>query len=103
MILDECLPRRLARHLVDHEVSSVVDAGFAGLGNGRLLGAIQEEFDAFVTIDSNLEYQQALSDRPIRVVVIRSFSNRLEDLMPLLPAIAEALEQAEEGQIVHVG
>lgn len=81
----------------------MVEVGHAGLSNGQLLAAIGDEFDAFVTIDSNLEYQQALGGRALRVVVVRSVSNRLEDLVPLIPAIAEALEQAGHGEVVHAG
>ncbi len=103
MILDECLPKRLARHLDGYDVATVVEAGFSGLSNGRLLEAIQDEFDAFLTIDSNLEYQQTLRGRPIRIVVIRSVSNRLDDLIPLAPGIIESLEEAREGEITHAG
>ncbi|MGB6223594.1 DUF5615 family PIN-like protein [Haloferula sp.] len=103
VILDECLPKRLAGHLEGHQVTTVVQAGFSGLSNGRLLSAIQDDFEVFVTIDSNLEYQQALKDRPIGVIVIRSISNRLEDLLPLVPKILESLDGLRPGEVSHVG
>ncbi len=73
------------------------------MSNGKLLAAIGDVFDAFVTIDSNLEHQQTLGGRSFRVVVVRSVSNRLEDLIPLVPAIADAIEQAGQGEVVHAG
>ena len=102
VILDECLPRRLARHLTGHQVTTVPSEGFSGLSNGRLLDAIQEDFDAFVTIDANLEYQQALKNRPLLVVVLKSTSNRLEDVVELVPGILEALGKGKVGDVVHV-
>lgn len=101
VILDECLPRRLAGYLDGHQVTTVVEAGFSGLSNGQLLTAIQEEFDAFVTIDSNLQHQQAIGNRPIRVIVVRSISNRLDDLVPLVPSMVAALERASEGVVAY--
>lgn len=103
VLLDECLPKRLGTHFPDHDVSTVVQAGFSGLDNGKLLDAIQQDFDVFITIDSNLEYQQTLRDRPLGVVVVRSISNKLEDLLPLVPVISNAIESVKEGEIIHVG
>ena len=44
-------------HISGHQVTTVPAAGIAGLSNGNLLRAIKDEFDVFVTIDGNLEYQ----------------------------------------------
>jgi hypothetical protein len=57
VILDECLPRRLGSELSGHAVFTVQQVGLAGLANGELLARIQGSFDAFVTIDQNLEAQ----------------------------------------------
>ena len=102
VILDECLPRRLAQHLTEHEVTTVPAAGFAGLSNGRLLDTIEGDFDAFVSIDANLEYQQVLGDRQLLVIVLRAVSNRLDDLVALVPGILEALAEGSAGQVIHV-
>jgi hypothetical protein len=91
VILDECLPKRLAGHIQGHEVTTVPLAGFAGDTNGRLLAAVEENFDVFVTIDGNLQWQQSLKGRDIIVIVIRASSNRLEDMIPLAPKVVEAI------------
>ena len=56
ILLDECLPRDLARELIGHEVRAVPAAGWAGISNGRLLGLIATsgKCDVFVTVDKRL-------------------------------------------------
>ena len=56
VLLDECVDRRLARHVTGHDVTTVPEAGWAGLKNGGLLKRAQEQFDVFVTIDRNLPF-----------------------------------------------
>jgi predicted nuclease of predicted toxin-antitoxin system len=34
VLLDECLPRKLGRLLVGHEVTTVQEAGWSGVTNG---------------------------------------------------------------------
>ena len=65
--------------------------------------AIQDRFDAFVTIDSNLEFQQHIQGRPIIIVVIRAASNRLEDLIPLAAEIDSAISLGQPGAVVYLG
>jgi predicted nuclease of predicted toxin-antitoxin system len=43
ILLDECLPKDLARELPGHTVQTVAQAGWAGISNGKLLRLI---FDA---------------------------------------------------------
>lgn len=64
VILDECLPRRLGRELIGHNVTTVPQAGWAGSTNGKLLARIAGNFDAFVTVDKNLPSQQNTSALP---------------------------------------
>lgn len=101
VILDECLPKRLIGHLSGHEVTTVPLAGLAGYSNGKLLAAVEERFDVFITIDGNLQWQQNLEGRSIIVLVVRASSNRLEDLIPLAPKMMEAID-AGSGVIRHI-
>lgn len=64
VLLDESLPRGLAALIAGHDVSTVVEMGWSGMENGQLLERASEEFDAFVTIDANLPYQQGLKRFP---------------------------------------
>ena len=60
VLLDECVTRYLKRDLSGHEVFTVGEAGFKGLKNGRLLQAAAGQYDALITVDQNLRYQQNL-------------------------------------------
>ena len=59
VLLDENLDWRLRRSFdAGHEVVTVRYRGWSGKTNGELLRAAAAEFDVFVTLDLNLEYQQ---------------------------------------------
>ena len=104
ILLDEQLPRQLARAIAGHDVSTVQRQGWAGLKNGELLRqAATRGFDAFVTADQNLEFQQTLTGSPLHVVVLLAPTNVLDDLLPLVPALLGALETIRAGEIARVG
>jgi hypothetical protein len=102
VLLDECLPRRLAPRLSGHEVRTVPQAGWAGIKNGELLKLVENDFDVFVTVDRNLSYQQNLAQLRIAVVVLRAKSNRFQDLLPLVPKILMVLNAIRRGELVEV-
>jgi len=102
VIIDECLPRRLKRLLADVDARTVPEAGYAGLKNGELLAEIAGNFEVFVTIDANLEYQQNLTGLEFGIVVIHARSNRLADIEPLEKELAQAVSGVAAGQIVYV-
>jgi len=61
LLLDECVPRPLKRELTGHQVSTVVEMGWSNKRNGELLTLVRAEgFDAFLTVDQNLTFQQNL-------------------------------------------
>jgi hypothetical protein len=91
VLLDEDLPVGLAGELSGRSVEAVTGLGRSGVRNGELLRRAADRFDALVTMDSNPEFQQALSGRPFGVVVVRAASNRVRDLLPVVPKILAAL------------
>jgi hypothetical protein len=97
VLLDECLPRRLKRELVGHEVRTAPEMGWASKKNGQLLALAQTNFDIFLTSDRNLSHQQNLSTFEIAVVVLIAPSNRIDDLRPLVPQLLEILPNARLG------
>ena len=103
VLLDECLPRRLKRELAGHDVRTVPEMGWAGKHNGELLRLAEREFDAFLTADRRLRYQQRLSAFGIAVVVLASRSNNLSDLRLLIPTVLEVLPEAKPGEAMVVG
>lgn len=102
ILLDECIDRRLAKDIEDHEIVTVPQAGWAGIQNGELLRRAQEQFDVFVTVDRNLSFQQHLPQFSIAVIVLQSSTNRLKDLRPLVPQLQRIVRTAPKGQVTWV-
>jgi hypothetical protein len=102
VLLDNCVPWRLGDEISGHEVSSVIDLGWANLKNGALLDAMAGRFDALVTVDRSVPYQQRLHDRSFAVLLLRTKSNRLADLLPLVPALLRALDEVKPGEMREV-
>ena len=103
LLLDESLPRPLAELLTGHDVRTVTQMGWTSLSNGALLLQAAPMFDALLTADQNIEFQQNLTALPIAVVVLVANSNRLESLEPLVPDILQALETVQPKVLVRVG
>ena len=103
ILLDESLPRPLARLLPEHEVRTVAAMGWTGIRNSELLQLAAGEFDAFLTADQNLGHQQNLSALPIAIVVLVAPTNRIEYLRPLIPALLRTLQTLAPRQLVRVG
>ena len=88
VLLDEQLPRHLAREMGVHDVSTFQQRGWAGLKNGELLRvAADAGFEVLVTADRNLQFQQNLSQSRLGVILLVASSNALEDLLPLVPGL----------------
>jgi predicted nuclease of predicted toxin-antitoxin system len=103
VLLDEQLPRHLARELCGHEVSTVQQERWAGFKNGELLRcAVDAGFEVFVTADRNLEFQQNLSQTPLGIILLVAPSNTLEDLLPLVPRLLAAIPKSRSGRILRV-
>ena len=96
LLIDECIDRRLVKELKGHFAQTVPQAGWAGIQNGRLLALAEKKFDVFITVDRNLSFQQALPRFEIAVLVLRSKSNRLTDLLPLVPKILRTLPSLQK-------
>lgn len=103
ILLDECVPARLARLLGNHSVITVQRRGWAGIKNGDLLALAEKEFDAFVTVDRKISVQQDLTRFQIAVMLLRAPTNRLEHIRPLAPALLEKIEHAPVGALTVIG
>ena len=103
VLLDESLPRPLAEVLTDLDVVTVLEAGWAGKKNGELLDLAQREFDVLLTGDKNLRFQQNLAQYSIGLVVAAGRGTKLEDLLPMVPALREAIGAVAPGSFIEVG
>jgi hypothetical protein len=56
--------------LEHHSVTTTYELGWTELDNGRLLAMAESQFDALITTDKNLRYQQNLAGRRIAILVL---------------------------------
>ncbi len=103
ILLDECVPRKLGRHLRGQEWSTVPREGLAGVKNGELFTAIQGKWDVLLTTDTNIPWQQVVAKYDLAVVIMRAGSNDIEDLLPWVPEVLRALSSVKPGEAMEVG
>ena len=85
-------------------MSTAYELGWATLKNGELLAAAESNgFDVFVTTDTNLSYQQNLSNRNIAIVVLSTTS--WPRIQRSVAAIVSAIDAATPNsyQTVSIG
>ena len=70
VLLDACVPRPLCKFLAAHIVQTAQEMGWGKLKNGALLQAVEPQFDAFLTSDQNLKYQQNVAGRKLSILVL---------------------------------
>jgi hypothetical protein len=104
VLLDECILRKLKDGLPGHDCRTVPEAGLAGKKNGELL-RLEEKlgFPVFLTIDRGVQYQQNLRPRTLAILLIRTKSSRLADLVPHVPEILKSPVSIQPGQLLKIG
>lgn len=102
LLLDESVPAGLRRYLPGHTVVTVVERGWGGTKNGTLLALAATEFDALITVDKNLPYQQNLTQLPISVIILDTKSNELRFLVPLVPQLKQVLTHLTPNLVTRV-
>lgn len=103
VLLDECLPLDFRRSFPGHDVHSAEWAGLKGKKNGDLLrDAELAGYEVLLTVDQGISHQQNLSGRKLSIILIRSRTNQLEELLPFVDAILNALESMIPGQTVPI-
>jgi hypothetical protein len=103
VLLDECFPRSLRNDIAGHEVKTVAEMGWAGIKNGQLLQRAEREFDLFLTVDRNLEYQQNFQALSLAVMIVHTVSNDVATLRRLMPSVVAAIPEAKPGMVMHIG
>lgn len=103
VLLDEQLNQR---HCLDFsswiQATTVESQGWKGTKNGVLLRLAEQEFDAFVTMDRGIEYQQNWQECELILIVVLAKTNRYADVRPLIPLVERALSTARPGQLIRV-
>lgn len=103
VLMDGNLPVAFAGLLPGHRIDSTHQRRWSNLDDGPLLAAAEAEYDAFLTMDQSLRFQQNLRGRQLRIVVIRSVRNTLPSLSPLAPLVLAALLEMEPGDLRVIG
>ena len=74
-----------------------------GKPNGELLRAAEQAgYEALLTVDQGIPHQGNAAGRKLAVLVIRSRTNQLEDLLPRVDAILNALDTIQPGETAVV-
>lgn len=104
ILLDECPPAPFRHSFPNHEVHTVDWAGLKSKSNGDLLlAAAAAGYAIMLTIDQGILHQQNHSTLRIPIIALRAKTNQLEDLIPLVPIVMNAIESIAPGQVVVVG
>ncbi len=97
------IPHRL-RFYIDGSAVTTKYMVWHELKNGELLEAAEKAaFDVLVTNDKNLRHQQNLSRYRLAIVQLDAPSNDINDMLPLVPEVNEALKTIRPGDFVAVG
>ena len=99
IVLDECVPWPLAKHLTGHTCTSPQRSGWGGFENGDLLRVAEAEWDLFVTSDQNLRYQQNLADR--KIAILELSTNDWATIRKNLAAVVARLNGMEPGEFAR--
>src|SRR5262249_12257163 len=100
VLFDHGTPLPLRRVLPGHSISTAYEMGWAQLDNGSLLAAAEMRFDAFVTTDQNLPYQQNLSGRRLAILILPTTSWSL--LEAHAAQVVAALDGIRPGELVQL-
>ena len=103
ILLDGNLPRAFGTLLPGHRVETVHQRRWSDLDDRPLLDAADAQYDAFITMDQSLRFQQNLRGRRMRIVLIRAPRNTLPVLAPLAPMVLDVLGTMEPGEFRVLG
>ena len=101
VLFDQGTPVPLRQFLPHHSIRTAFELGWSALKNGELLARAEAEgFEALVTTDRNLKYQQNLADRRIAIVVLSTTSwPRIQANVSL---VLQAIDAAKPGGYAEV-
>ena len=101
VLFDQGVPVPLRRALTGHSIETAYERGWSTLKNGALLAAAEQAgFDALVTTDQQLRYQQNLTGRRIAILVLGVTAWPL--IRQQIAVVQTALDQLTAGDYVHL-
>jgi predicted nuclease of predicted toxin-antitoxin system len=104
ILLDECVSKKLKLHFPGFDVYTVSELGWSGVKNGQLMTLCAEHaFDVLLTIDKNMMHQQNLEKYPLTIVVLNSFTSRVEELISFIPAFEKQVSGFKKHKAYIIG
>ena len=101
LLFDQGTPVPLRKHLLNHTVETAYERGWSNLKNGDLLTRAEAEgFDALITTDQNLRYQQNLKRWKISIVVL--LTTNWPRIRNHADAVVRALESIKPGGYIEI-
>ena len=100
ILFDECMPQPLRRRLAEFEISTAQEMGWGRVKNGDLLKLAEDQFDAFLTSDQQLKYQQNLKGRKLAILVLST--NRWPQVKARTQEIIAAVLALKPGDYVEL-
>lgn len=98
VLFDQNVPRPLRRFLNGCDVKIANEMGWSQTKNGLLLDAAEQAgFEVLLSGDQTIRYEQNMRNRNIGVVSMSD--NHWPIIKNYVPAIAEAIEQVQPGEI----
>ena len=103
ILLDRCIPKRLARLLIGHLPTHASEVEWGGEPNGKLVAsAAVEGFEVILTVDKRMPQETSLQGLPIGGLVIDVPDNTLETLIKALPDVLSELPNLKAGSYLIV-
>ena len=102
ILFDQGTPVPLRRSLSVHEITTAHERGWGNKKNGELLSAAEADgFEAIVTTDQNLKYQQNLADRQLAILVLMTTDWRtIRSHMDYVASAVDALEAGDYRELI---
>jgi uncharacterized protein (DUF2249 family) len=94
------MPQPLRRRLAEFEISTAQEMGWGRVKNGDLLKLAEDKFDAFLTSDQQLKYQQNLKGRKLAILVLST--NRWPQVKARTQEIIAAIQTLKPGDYVEL-
>lgn len=105
VLLDECVPRQLARSMPGFEIRTTQEMGWAGVKNGALVELAAGQFDTLFTVDVDKDFAgtSAPAANRLGIVILAAGTTDPVLLAPHMAAVVTALQQVRPGQVLRVG
>jgi hypothetical protein len=100
ILFDQGTPAPLRRALTNHSVSTAYELGWTQLSNGTLLREAESKFDAFITTDRNLRYQQNVAGFRLAILILPT--TNWPEISVHLDLVVAAIDNLHAGDVIEL-